>query len=546
MPDTASLNQSPPWSDIDEFSTNTPLVEAVARHDAGWAADKLREVGALVGSAPFQGWAETANASPPVLRTHDRDGNRVDEVVYHPAYHEVLGRALAAGAHSWAWREPGPGAHVARAACFMLFAQVEPGHACPVSMTHSAVAALRVQPEAAERWEVPATALSYDPRLAPVGDKRTALFGMAMTERQGGSDVRANTTEARPVDGEGPGGEYRIDGHKWFCSAPMSDAFLMLAQTPAGPSCFLVPRVLPDGERNPFVIDRLKDKLGNRANASAEIRLEDTRGFMVGEPGRGVPTIIEMVNHTRLDCVLGTAAGMRQCVTEAGWYAAHRRAFGALLVDQPLMTNVLADLCLESEAATALGLRLARAYDVDAGEEEVAFRRLATAVGKYWVCKRGPQHAGEAVECLGGNGYCETFPLARRYREQPVMSIWEGSGNVMCLDVLRAARRQPETIEAFLAEVDLGAGADRLLDEHVNALRRELGTGGFDPGSARRLVEAMALALQASLLVRFAPTVVADAFTASRLGAERGAQFGTLPAWASHRVIVDRHLPIAA
>jgi putative acyl-CoA dehydrogenase len=544
--DTAALNQSPPWRDVDEFSTNVALVEGVERHDAGWAGDRLRAAGALVGSAPFQDWAEAANANPPVLRTHDRDGNRIDEVRYHPAYHEILGRALSAGAHSWAWREPRPGAHVARAACFMLFAQVEPGHACPVSMTHSVVPALRVQPEAAERWEVPATALDYDPRLAPVGEKRTAIFGMAMTERQGGSDVRANTTRARPVDGGGPAGEYRLDGHKWFCSAPMSDAFLVLAQDDGGPSCFLVPRVLPDGDRNPFVIDRLKDKLGNRANASAEIRLEDTRGWMVGQPGRGVPTIIEMVNHTRLDCVLGTAAGMRQCVAEAGWYVSHRRAFGALLVDQPIMTNVLADLCLESEAATALGLRLARAYDEDTGEREHAFRRLATAVGKYWVCKRGPQHAAEAVECLGGNGYCETFPLARRYREQPVMSIWEGSGNVMCLDVLRAARRQAGTLDAFLTEVELARGADRILDGRLADLRRDLGAGDVDPVAARRLVEAMALALQASLLVRFAPPVVADAFTASRLGPERGAQFGTLPSWAGRRAIVERHLPIDA
>jgi putative acyl-CoA dehydrogenase len=532
--------------DIDEFATDVPLVEAVERHDAGWALTRLSEVGHLVGSGRFQEWAELANVNAPVLTTLDRYGNRIDEVEYHPAYHEVISEALAAGAHSWAWRQPGPGAHVARAACFMLFAQVEPGHACPVSMTHSAVPALRAQPEAAERWEVPATALGYDPVLAPVGTKRTALFGMGMTERQGGSDVRANTTRARAVGADGSGAEYRLTGHKWFCSAPMSDAFLMLAQADGGLSCFLVPRVLPDGGRNPFPIQRLKDKVGNRSNASAEIVLEDTRGWLVGEPGRGVPTIIEMVNHTRLDCVLGTAAGMRQAVAEAGWHAAHRRAFGHRLVDQPIMTNVLADLCLESEAATALAMRLARAYDVDATQEEVAFRRLATAVGKYWVCKRGPHHAFEAMECLGGNGYCETFPLARRYREQPVKSIWEGSGNVMCLDALRAAQRQPETLEALWAEVELARGVDRVLDERVASVRGAVADIESDPAGARRLVEALALVLQASLLVRFAPAEVADAFVAARLGGEGGAEYGTLPGWADHRAIVDRNVPVSA
>ncbi len=535
-------NQPPDRVDVDEFAGNRPLVEGVERYDAAWAAPTLREIGRHVGSAEFQHDAALAHRHEPVLHTHDRYGHRVDDVEYHPGYHRILNAAVAHGAHTSAWAEPRPGANVARAATFMLFAQVEPGHACPVSMTHSAVPALAAAPELAQRWRPRLLNREYDPALS--ADKRSALLGMAMTEKQGGSDVRATTTAA--VDAGD--GSHRLTGHKWFCSAPMSDAFLVLAQAPAGLSCFLVPRVLDDGSRNPFRIQRLKDKLGNRSNASAEIELEDTVGSLVGEEGRGVATILEMVSRTRLDCVLGSAAGMRQSVAEAAWHVRHRDAFGAHLVDQPAMTAVLADLALESEAATATALRLARAHDEDAGDQEVAFRRLATAVAKYWVCKRGPGHAYEALECLGGNGYTEAFPLAMRYREQPVMAIWEGSGNVMALDVLRALQRDPATAEAFETEVSRAAGAHPLLDAHLEGSRALLrDVASADPasaagaGQARRLVEQLALALQASLLVRTAPAPVADAFVAARLGEGRAQLYGVLPAGADLAAILGRH-----
>jgi len=400
-------------------------------------------------------------------------------------------------------------------------------------MTHAAVPALRAQPELAAEWEPRLTSLAYDPVLRPAADKRGALCGMAMTERQGGSDVRANTTRAvRLADGE-----YELTGHKWFCSAPMCDAFLVLAQAKAGLSCFLLPRVLSDGTRNGFRIQRLKDKLGDRSNASSEIELECAWARLVGEEGRGVPTIIEMVNHTRLDCVLGTAAVMRAAVEQATHHTAYRSAFGRLLADQPLMQNVLADLCLESEAATLTGMRLAGAYD----RGEAAFARIATAVSKYWVCKRGPGHAAEALECLGGNGYVEESGMPRLYRQQPLQSIWEGSGNVICLDVLRALARNTETGEAFLAECRAAAGADPRLDAWLTTLEPDL----LDPdeASARRLVERMGLALQASLLVRFGEPAAADAFCASRLGPDGGLAYGTLPAGADTAAITDRHRP---
>ncbi|HEV3001347.1 MAG TPA: acyl-CoA dehydrogenase family protein [Solirubrobacteraceae bacterium] len=544
-PATATpLNQPPPREGLDEYATNAPLVEAVERHDAGWADERLRTAGRLVGEAAFQRWSADADRHPPVLVTHDRAGRRIDEVEYHPSYHAVIGRAVEHGAHSLAWTDPRPGAHVARAAMFMLFAQVEPGHACPTSMTHSAVPALRAEPGLAAEWEPRLTSTRYDPVLAPPQDKAGALCGMAMTEKQGGSDLRQTTTAARPVDAGA--GEYELTGHKWFCSAPMCDLFLTLARTDEGISCFALPRVLPDGTRNGFRVERLKDKLGNRSNASSEVVFEAARARLVGEPGRGIPTIIEMVSHARLDCILGTTAGMRHAVAEAAWYAAHRVAFGRRLAEQPLMENVLADLCLEAEAATAVSLRLARAYDADADDRERAFRRLATAVSKYWVCKRGPRHAFEAMECLGGNGYVETFPVARRYREQPITSIWEGSGNVICLDVLRALVREPHTLDALLAELDESAGADRRLDAYVDALRAELRDGNELERRARRLTERMALALQASLLVRHAPRAVADAFCAARLDGAGGAEYGTLPAGASARAIVARHAPEVA
>ena len=534
------FNQAPPRVDVDEFGSNTALVEGVARYDAAWAVDDLTRVGRYVGTEEFQRDAERANVREPRLVSHDRHGNRIDEVEYDEAYHRVIRAAVAEGAHTSAWAEPRPGADVARAATFMLFAQIEPGHACPVSMTHAAVPVVAQNAALAERWMPRLLSREYSGDLGGP-DKASALFGMAMTEKQGGSDVRANTTRA--VDAGD--GSYLLTGHKWFCSAPMSDAFLVLAQTDAGLGCFLVPRVLDDGSRNVFRVQRLKDKLGNRANASSEIELDGTVGFLFGEEGRGVRTIIEMVAGSRLDCILGTTAGMRQATAEALWHVRHRRAFGALLVDQPAMTAVVADLALETEAATATALRLARAHDADASDDEVAFRRLATAVEKYWICKRGPGHAYEALECLGGNGYTEAFPLARRYREQPVMAVWEGSGNVIALDVLRALTREPQSLEAFDAEVARAAGEHPVFDAHLAATRRQVAEVVASDerdaaASARSLVANLALALQASLLLRTAPATVSHAFVESRLGENRGRLYGELPRGGDAAAIVER------
>lgn len=542
------VNQSAPRVDVNEYELNPVLTEAVTRHDGGWAVDELSEIGTLVGSASFQHDAATANSITPVLHTFDRWGHRIDEVEYHPAYHRIIAASVSHGAHTRCWADPRPGSHVVRAAAFMLFGQIEPGHACPVSMTHAVIPSLELQPDVAADWVPKALSRNYSPELG--AGKGSAIFGMSMTEKQGGSDVRANTTVARPAGAGGPGAEYLLTGHKWFCSAPMSDAFLVLAQAQGpggeGLSCFLLPRVLPDGTRNVFRIQRLKNKLGNKSNASSEIELDGTVALMVGEPGRGVRTIIEMVAQTRLDCVLGSAAGMRQSVAEALWHARHRAAFGATLADQPAMTAVLADLALESEAATVTAIRLARAHDEDASEQERAFRRLGTAVAKYWICKRGPHHSYEALECLGGNGYTEDFPLAMRYREQPVMAVWEGSGNVIALDVLRAMTREPESIAAFDAEVNLARGADATLDRHLDRLRTLLGElARLDASTAQRrartVVEAMALALEASLLVRFSPGAVADAFIAARLGDDRNLEYGALTGDADLTAILARH-----
>jgi putative acyl-CoA dehydrogenase len=537
------FNQPPPRVDVDEFGNNVALREGVERYAAAWALPELGAVGRYVGTAEFQRDADRANRVEPELRSFDPYGHRLDEVEYDSSYHRVLRAALAAGAHTAAWAAPQPGANVARAATFMLFAQIEPGHACPISMTHAAVPVVAQNEALAESWMPRLLSRDYDGSLHP--GKRSALFGMAMTEKQGGSDVRANTTRAVNAGD----GSYRLTGHKWFCSAPMGDGFLVLAQTDAGLGCFLVPRVVDDtsggGTRNVFRILRLKDKLGNRANASSEIELEDSVGFLVGEEGRGVRTIIEMVARTRLDCILGTTAGMRQATAEALWHVRHRAAFGALLVDQPVMTSVVADLALETEAATATALRLARAHDDDASSEELAFRRLATAVSKYWVCKRGPGHAYEALECLGGNGYTEAFPLARRYREQPVMAVWEGSGNVIALDVLRALSREPQSVEAFDAEVALAAGEHPAFDAQLALTRRRLAeVAAMDApdaaASARSLVANLALTLQASLLLRTAPAEVAHAFVESRLGESRGHLYGALAPGSRLDVILER------
>jgi putative acyl-CoA dehydrogenase len=537
------LNQPPPLEGYNLYEQDAALIEAVRREGAEWAEQRIEGFGELLGGEPIALGAQ-ANANPPVLRTHDRYGNRIDEVDFHPAWHKLLGLAVEHGLHSLPWNEPTAGAHVARAAMFMLHGQVEGGTGCPLSMTYSAVPALRAQPELAAEWEPLLTSNSYDPRLVPVSGKDGALSGMAMTEKQGGSDVRANTTTAMPLNGGGPGAEYELHGHKWFCSAPMCDAFLVLAQAPGGLSCFLLPRVLPDGSRNGFHIQRLKDKLGNRSNASSEVEFDGTLVCMVGEEGRGVPTIIEMVNHTRLDCVLGSTAGMRQGVAQATHHAAHRSAFGKVLIDQPLMQNVLADLCVESEAATVTAMRLARAYDNAADDEqETLFKRLGTAVSKFWICKRGPVHAVEALECLGGNGYIEESGMPRLYREMPLNSIWEGSGNVISLDVLRAMARTPAALDALFGEIDEAAGAEPRLDEFVSKLRRSLRDPSDLELRARRIVESLALALQGSLLVRYGHPAVADAFCASRLAGEGGRAFGTLPSGVDFSSIVERHRP---
>ena len=492
---------------------------ALAREGAAWAAVELEEFSREACGGQAQQWAAQANENPPRLRTHDRHGNRIDEVEFHPAWHELMRVSVAHGLHGRPWRVPREGAHVARAAMMMVASQNESGHGCPISMTYSAYPALAKTPALLAEWGPRITGDTYDARGLPAAEKRGALIGMAMTEKQGGSDVRANTTRA-VRDGEG----YRLTGHKWFCSAPMSDAFLVLAQADAGLSCFLLPRWTPDGARNRLFLQRLKDKLGNRSNASSEIELDSAFATLVGEEGRGVQTILEMVNHTRLDCVIGSSAMMRRALAEAVHHARHRKAFGRLLCDQPLMRNVLADLCIESEAATILMMRLARGYD----RKEAPFRRLATAVSKFWVCKRAPAFVAEALECLGGNGYVEESGLPRIFREAPLNSIWEGSGNVMCLDVLRAVAKEPESVEAVLEEIRLGATGDRRLDAFVDGLGQRLVRP--EESEARRLVESLALALQGSLLVRFAAPAVADAFCASRLAGSRGQVFGTLPA----------------
>ncbi|MEW2155664.1 DNA alkylation response protein [Streptomyces sp. NPDC007189] len=532
-------NQAPPLAPYDA-SDDPALLEGLRREGAGWAEEDIRRLGARAGSVEAQEWGELANRHEPVLRTHDRYGHRVDEVEFHPSWHHLMRTAVAEGLAGAPWADQRPGAHVVRTAGGLVWGHTEAGHGCPTSMTYAAVPALRAQPDLAKVYEPLLTSREYDPELRVPAEKPGLLAGMGMTEKQGGSDVRTNATVATPT---GEPGVYTLRGHKWFTSAPMCDVFLVLAQAPGGLSCFLVPRVLPDGSRNTFRIQRLKDKLGNRSNASSEPEFDHTVAWLVGPEGRGVKTIIEMVNCTRLDCVMASATLMRKTLVEAGHHARYRSAFGARLIEQPLMRNVLADLALESEAATTLTLRLAGAADRavrgDAGER--AFRRIATAVGKYWVTKRGPAFTAEALECLGGNGYVEDSGMPRHYREAPLLSIWEGSGNVNALDVLRALGREPDTAEALFAELALARGADARLDAAVAALKDQLAETG--QVGARRLVERMALALQGSLLVRHAPHPVADAFCASRLGGDWGHAFGTLPAGTDLGPILERALP---
>ncbi|GAA1051763.1 acyl-CoA dehydrogenase family protein [Dietzia natronolimnaea] len=538
-------NQVPPLVGYDA-AEQPVILEALSRAGAGHAVDELHEVGRLAGSADALGWGDRAEANPPVLRTHDRYGNRIDEVDYDPAYHELMRRAVGFGLHGAPWVDPRPNPHLVRAAKSSVWGQTDAGHGCPISMTYAVVPALRRAPDLAATFEPLLTSAHYDPVLAPPATKRGLTAGMSMTEKQGGSDVRANTTHAtRNSDGT-----YSITGHKWFTSAPMSDLFLVLAQAPGGLTCFCVPRVLPDGSRNPFLLQRLKDKLGNRSNASSEVEYDQTTGWMVGDEGRGVATIIEMVNMTRLDCTLGTATGMRVGVANAVHHAMHRRAFGAALIDQPLMRNVLADLAVEAEASTTVALWLAELTDLaDAGDREAdALRRIGLAVSKYHVCKRGPIHAAEALECLGGNGYVEESRMPRLYREAPLLSVWEGSGNVAALDVLRAMAKQPETVETFLDTVSSVRGADSRLDGAVDRLGGTLtavAAGRPEEAQyvARRVVGDMAMILQGYLLLRHGHPAVADAFLVSRLGADRGDVLGTLPTGVDTSAILDRVTP---
>ncbi|TQF06007.1 isovaleryl-CoA dehydrogenase [Kitasatospora acidiphila] len=544
MPHTHEVTNQVPLPYGHNTAEDPAMLAALHRAGADWVLPELHELGRLAGTEQAAEWGRLANENEPVLHTHDRFGHRIDEVEFHPAWHELMTIAVEHGLHAAPWQDARPGAHTARAAKFYLWSQVEAGHGCPISMTYAAVPALRTTPELAGWLEPLLAARHYDFGLREPHGKRGLIAGMSMTEKQGGSDVRTNTTVALPAGD----GTYHLTGHKWFTSAPMSDVFLTLAQAPGGLSCFVLPRVLPDGTRNALRIQRLKDKLGNRSNASCELEYEEAVGWLVGEEGRGVRTIIEMVNMTRLDCTLGAAAGMRVAVQRAVQHATHRKAFGAELIHQPLMRNVLADLSLESEAATTVALRLAEATDRSLGgdEDEADFRRLALAVTKYWTCKRGPAHAAEALECLGGNGYAEESGMPRIYREAPLVSIWEGSGNVAALDALRAMARNPRSVDAYFAELEAAAGADRHLDAAVAGLRKQLGDTSELEYRTRRVVEQMAVTLQAALLVRHAPAAVADAFCASRLGGDHGAAFGTLPTGVDTETLISRAAMVQA
>ncbi|ORA85087.1 acyl-CoA dehydrogenase family protein [Mycobacterium malmoense] len=534
-------NQVPPLENYNP-ATSAVLVEALIREGGQWGLDEVNEVGALSASRDAQRWGELADRNRPILHTHDRHGHRVDEVEYDPAYHELMRAAIGHGMHAAPWADPRPGAHVVRAAKTSVWT-VEPGHMCPISMTYAVVPALRHNPELAKVYEPLLTSRTYDPELRPATTKAGITAGMSMTEKQGGSDVRAGTTQATP-NGPNADGSYSLTGHKWFTSAPMCDIFLVLAQAPGGLSCFLLPRVLPDGTRNRMFLQRLKDKLGNHANASSEVEYDGAIAWLVGEEGRGVPTIIEMVNLTRLDCTLGSATSMRTGLTRAIHHAQHRKAFGAYLIDQPLMRNVLADLAVEAEAATMVAMRMAGATDnaVRGDQQEALLRRIGLAASKYWVCKRATPHAAEALECLGGNGYVEDSGMPRLYREAPLMGIWEGSGNVSALDTLRAMATRPECVEVLFAELAESAGQDPRLGVHVERLRQDLTDLDTIQYRARKVAEDIALALQGSLLVRHGHPAVAEAFLTTRLDGRWGGAFGTMPAGLDLAPILERAL----
>jgi putative acyl-CoA dehydrogenase len=537
-------NQVPLLAPYDAYATDAPLHDAMHREGGGWAEDELRRIGPI---AVRELWEAgfLANENPPKLRTFDRSGNRIDEVEFHPAYHRALALGMQHGLSGFAWRnESKPGAHVARAAIYYLQCQFELGVCCPLTMAYACVPTLRQQPSLADAWLPRVISTAYDPRCVPAWEKQGNTIGMGMTEKQGGSDVRANSTRAFALGKRGGGQLYELVGHKWFMSAPMCDAFLVLAQAEGGLSCFLLPRFRPDGTRNPIRIQRLKDKVGNRSNASSEVEFLGTLAWMVGEEGRGIATILEMVALTRQDCAIGSAGLMRQALVQAIHHARHRKAFGRLLSDQPLMQNVLADLALESEAAAALSLRLARAVDASPRDaKEAAFCRIATAIGKYWICKRAVGFVNEAQEALGGAGYVEESILARLYREAPLNSIWEGSGNIQCLDVLRALSREPETRGALFDELGSARGGHALLDAEVGMLERALSDRATLELRSRHVVERMALALQAAVLVRAGRPEVADTFCEARLGSA-ARSYGTLPPSAPREQLILRALPV--
>ena len=536
-----ATNQAPPLVGHNVVTTDRALVEAVTRHASADVVDELAALGAEAGTAEAREHGILANENHPRLTPYDRYGNRIDEVAFHPSWHWLMERAVGHGlaAAPWEQQQAGsPHAHVRRAAGFMAWSHTEPGHGCPISMTYAAVPALRADDALAKEWTPLLASTTYDPGLRPVSQKRGALAGMGMTEKQGGSDVRANVTEARPTSG----GEYTLHGHKWFTSAPMNDMFLVLAQAAEGVTCFVVPRVLADGTRNQLDVVRLKDKLGNRSNASSELEFDGTVAQRLGDEGRGVRTIIEMVAATRLDCVLGSTSLMRRALNEASWHVAHRSAFGSLLADKPLMQNVIADLAVETEAATVLAMRLATAVDHLDDPHEAALRRIALPLAKFWVCKRTPFMVAEALECLGGNGFVEESVMPLLYREAPLNSVWEGSGNVNALDVLRALSREPEVLQAWITEVGLARGEDPRLDRAVDITLTMLGDTASLEVSARRLAGQMAACLQGSLLVRFAPPEVADAFCSSRLGTSYDGTFGTLHS-GGLKTIVERATP---
>ncbi|RFP21830.1 isovaleryl-CoA dehydrogenase [Duganella sp. BJB488] len=546
-------NTVAPFENVNLYAADPALQEALLREGGAAAAESLHALGAQLGRAEVLDLARLVNQHTPKLHNFDRAGKRVDEVEFHPAWHSLMALLIGNGAHASPWLG-GPGAQVARAARYMLFGQVENGSQCPVTMTYASVPALRQAPKIAAKWLPKILSTEYDPRSLPVEQKRGAIIGMGMTEKQGGSDVRSNTTHAEPVPpaearamfGEEGEDVYRIVGHKWFFSAPQSDAHLILAQTDdagsAGLSCFFLPRYLPDGGRNQIRVQRLKDKLGNRSNASSEVEFTGAYGWLIGKPGRGIPTILEMGSHTRLDCVLGSAGTMRAALTHALHHARRRSAFGRPLSEQPLMQNVLADLALESEAATAFGLRLARCFDEGADPAQALLARILTPAGKYWICKRGPAFGAEAMEVIGGSGYVEDGPLARLYRELPVNSIWEGSGNVMCLDLLRAFGKTPAAREALASELALAGESDADYVRYTQALLADLNQPQSDEFGARVLAERVVLAVQAGLLLRHAPACVSSAFIASRLAREPGGAFGRLPAGVDCAAILARAL----